>query len=87
MFLQSSLIFVLSSISLCFGQDGTPTVTALEDALGVMAIVPTTTGQIGINPVDIPPPESLYVRFILQLVLSLHSSKLRKNWSGFGLPY
>ncbi|KPM42160.1 hypothetical protein AK830_g4435 [Neonectria ditissima] len=58
MLLQPSLFLVLSSVSFCFGQDATPTVTVPDDGLGVMAIVPTTTGQIGINPVDIPPPES-----------------------------
>ncbi|KAH7165280.1 hypothetical protein EDB81DRAFT_942360 [Dactylonectria macrodidyma] len=60
MLLQYSLVCFLSSIPFCFGQDGTPTMTALADGLGVLAIVPTTTGQIGINPVDIPPPESFY---------------------------
>ncbi|KAF7542200.1 hypothetical protein G7Z17_g11791 [Cylindrodendrum hubeiense] len=58
MLLQSSLVLALSSTPLCFGQDDPPTVTLPDDGLAIMAIVPTTTGQIGINPVDIPPPES-----------------------------
>lgn len=81
MLLQYCLVVLLSSITSCFGQSGTPTEAGLGD-LGILAIVPTETGQIGINPVDIPDPESLYVMIVEQLNqnnTSSHSSKFRTN--------
>lgn len=81
MLLQYSLIVLLSSITSCFGQSGTPTETGVGE-LGILAIIPTATGQIGINPVDVPDPESLYVMIVEHLTqnnTSSHSSKFRTN--------
>lgn len=60
MYLQSTVVLVLSIISL--GDCIAPSAAAkVPDGVRVAAVIPTKPGQIGINPVDIPPQKSMYV--------------------------
>ncbi|KAL6400778.1 hypothetical protein AUP68_16495 [Ilyonectria robusta] len=89
MLLQYSLIVLLSSITSCFGQSGTPTETGVGE-LGILAIIPTATGQIGINPVDIPDPESFSAPIGIDtqyLTETVADGKTSTKWIGVGADF
>ncbi|WAO91167.1 Hypothetical protein NCS54_00862400 [Fusarium falciforme] len=60
MLLQSLLFLALSSGPFCLAQDASPTVTGtVPDGAGVLAAIPTASGQVGITPGDIPEEDQL----------------------------
>lgn len=52
-----AILSVFAYLTLCQGQTTLPAETAAS--VRVAAVIPTTAGQIGINPVDILPTESV----------------------------
>ncbi|EEY22377.1 predicted protein [Verticillium alfalfae VaMs.102] len=60
MFLKAPLLLAFSAVPFCLAQDALPSQTLNPiDGIRVAAIRPTEAGQIGIDPVDIPPDESM----------------------------
>ncbi|KAK8051802.1 hypothetical protein PG993_003187 [Apiospora rasikravindrae] len=59
MALSTHLLLSLSIVRLSLGQTALPVQTQkLPDSVQIAAIVPTSSGQVGISPLDIPPPEN-----------------------------
>lgn len=51
-----SMALAISLVSFAHGQAPSRTASPLlPDGVQIMAIIPTEAGQIGINPVDVPP--------------------------------
>lgn len=57
MLAQSVLAVLLYSVYFCSAEEPTSTISGAPTDVQVVAIVPTDDGQIGINPVDIPPKD------------------------------
>ena len=58
MYSKFSIALAISLVSFAHGQE--PSRTAiLPDGVHIAAIIPTEPGQIGINPVDVPPESDM----------------------------